>query len=117
MVRLRHRHARDPRAAELPSGLSFALTRLQALLLAGFARDRQDAGGVMRATKAQRKPILCPSAGDSRAKPVIGPYELRTDQLCPPTIFASPSVSLAYCPFGRTMAQPIRSGGCRPFTR
>ncbi len=43
MGRLRHRHAGDPRAADLPSGLSVALAVLQADVVAGFARDREGA--------------------------------------------------------------------------
>ena len=44
MGRLRHRHADDPRAADLPSGLSVALAVLQADVVAGSARDREGAG-------------------------------------------------------------------------
>ena len=71
MVRLRHRHARDPRDGDVPSGLSVALAVLQAAVLAGSARDLQGAG---------------------------------TDR-----------VRKGYRPFGRTMAQPTRNNGCRPF--
>ena len=44
LVRLRHRHADDPRARHLPSGLFVALAVLQAHGLAGSARDREGAG-------------------------------------------------------------------------
>src|ERR1700686_2768849 len=44
MVRLRHRHAGDPRACHIPSGLSVALTVLQAHGVAGLARDRESTG-------------------------------------------------------------------------
>src|ERR1035437_9584085 len=44
VVRLQHRHARDPRACHLPSGLSLALAVLQAHGVAGFAFDRKSAG-------------------------------------------------------------------------
>ncbi len=71
MVRLRHRHAHHPRAADLPSGLSVALAVLQADVVAGSARDREGAG--------------C--------------FKAR-----------------CYGPFGRTMAQPMRKSGWRPFT-
>ena len=42
LVRLRHRHARDPRDRHVPSGLSVALAVLQAHGVAGSARDRQE---------------------------------------------------------------------------
>jgi len=49
LVRLRHGLARDPRAADLPPGLSLALTGLQAARLAGSARDREGvAAGLLR---------------------------------------------------------------------
>ena len=44
MVRLRHRHAHDPRHGDVPPRLSIALAILQADVVAGFARDRQGAG-------------------------------------------------------------------------
>ena len=44
LVRLRHRHPRDPRARHFPSGLSVALAVLQAHGVAGFALDREGAG-------------------------------------------------------------------------
>ena len=40
----RHRHARDPRDADLPSGLSAAQPAAEALRLAGFSRDQEGAG-------------------------------------------------------------------------
>src|SRR5215472_17659542 len=53
MVRLRYRHPRDPRAANFPPGLSAALAVLQADVVAGFARDREGAGGVIRSFQAR----------------------------------------------------------------
>src|SRR6266702_8540733 len=44
MVRLRHRHAGDPRHRHLPPCLSVALAALQADVMAGSARDRESAG-------------------------------------------------------------------------
>src|SRR6202021_1459854 len=41
LVQLRHRDARDPRAGDVPSGLSVALAVLQAPVVARLARDRQ----------------------------------------------------------------------------
>src|ERR1019366_4613586 len=52
VVRLRHRHADDPRACHLPSGLSLALAVLQAHGVAGFARDREGAGAVSLVLRA-----------------------------------------------------------------
>ncbi len=40
VVRLRHRHAQDPRDGDVPSGVSFALAILQAAGVAGPARHR-----------------------------------------------------------------------------
>ena len=43
MVRVPHRHARDPRHRDLPSGLSAALAAGEALRLARFPRDQEGA--------------------------------------------------------------------------
>ena len=56
LVRVPHRHARNPRHRDLPSGLSVALAAGEALRLARFRRDQKGAG---REPEALSKGTVC----------------------------------------------------------
>src|SRR5665213_13775 len=115
LVRLRHRHPRDPRAGHLPPGLSAPLAVLQADGLAGFAFDREGTGArkpslILRARvpDAMQRPSRCFAEPGPTSK-LDGPRISSAPRRKSGALRSIRGTLWHHRAFGRTIPHPIRN--------